>query len=140
MRPSIRRQSDGLNDVVSLQAGIAFDPEEDVTRQEFGEEADVNVLLRRYGVGAMPPLTYGEVNWDLDLQAAQLTIRDAREGLERLPLQVLEANGGLDTILRGVLDGTLTELKVPAKESADDVPADAAAGTRQGAAGAAAGS
>lgn len=92
--PYPRTQIDGLQDQYSLASGIACDEAEDVTRQEFADEADVNVILRRFGVGNLPPmqpLTFGEVDYDLDLQGAYAAVRDATLAHQNLP-EAIRAN------------------------------------------------
>jgi hypothetical protein len=50
----------------SLDIGIRFDESEDMTRQEFVQECDVNHILRQHGY--MPrPVRYGDHNFDEDL-------------------------------------------------------------------------
>ena len=48
--------------------GISFDVSEDVTRQEFKEECDVNHILSRHGF-VPRPVTYGVHDFDSDLTA-----------------------------------------------------------------------
>jgi len=62
--------------------------EEDRTRQEFKDEADVNKLLSRYGVN-VPQVrpVYGEVDTDMDLQRAYMVAQEVRD---RLSLEQLE--------------------------------------------------
>jgi hypothetical protein len=50
----------------SLDIGISFDESEDMTRQEFKEECDVNHILRQHGY-TLRPVRYGEHDFDADL-------------------------------------------------------------------------
>lgn len=121
MHPSIYSQADDPSDrdKVSQDSGITFDPSEDTTRQEFAEEADINVLLKRYGVGAFSGQTpvYGEVDFSEDLTLARIALNDARAAIEQLPDEVLRAHGGVDGAWRAFLEGRL-EAKAPAEGAA----------------------
>lgn len=91
-----RHQDDGLADVVSAATGISFPPDEDMTRQEFAQEADLNHLLKSFGVGPAnyrPPV-YGEADFDLDLQGAYSLVREAEEAFATLPRHLLDKFGG----------------------------------------------
>lgn len=69
---------------------IKCSEEEDKTRQEFKDEADVNKLLSRYGVN-VPQLrpVYGEVDTDIDLQGAYLAAQEVADRLTPEQLEVL---------------------------------------------------
>lgn len=67
----MRTQSDGLGDIVSDQCRLWPDPSETGARQEFKMDADVNVLLRRFGaVPSTAGLRYGETDDSVDLLTA----------------------------------------------------------------------
>lgn len=113
MITEFRTQIDGRQDELSdATATIPKGPKdvEDVTRQEFRDEADINVLLKRYGVGSGPPLRdpiYGEVDYDLDLMGAYTAVRQAREAFQRLPQDVREAYPSWDQLLAGIGAGAV---------------------------------
>ena len=50
----------------AVDDGISFDESEDMTRQEFKDECDVNHILRQHGY-MVRPVQYGEHNYDEDL-------------------------------------------------------------------------
>jgi len=85
----VRSQADlpELYGVWSDEAAISFPVEEDRTRQEFGEESDVNAILRRFGAGGfeMRPVHYGVQDLDLDLQQVYTSVAVAEEAWKRLP-------------------------------------------------------
>lgn len=68
-------------------AVIDCPPGEDRTRQEFAEDADVNVILRRFGAGGFEvrPVTYGVQDMNLDLQGVYESVRIAEEAWGKLP-------------------------------------------------------
>lgn len=113
MHPATRTQSDGLGDVVSAETSLSFDPREDTTRQEFADEADVNVIIermRRAGAGLpLTPPSYGEVDYDLDLLSSFALVAQARDRVAKLPPELLEQYGGIDALLRGWVSGTLED-------------------------------
>ncbi|WNK13914.1 MAG: internal scaffolding protein [Microvirus sp.] len=92
MHPAIRTPIDGLNDIVSLETALSCPLSEDRTRQEFKSEADINVLLRRYGAvpGGRVPL-YGEQNYDDGLMEAYISMQTAQDTFNGLPEDIRRA-------------------------------------------------
>lgn len=87
MRKAERKQNDDLQEEYSYSGGLACTAEEDVTRQEFKDETDINKLLTRYG-GNVPlrAATYGgTVDDNIDLQQALGAIADAKHAWRNLP-------------------------------------------------------
>lgn len=103
----MRTQHDGLQELYSYESGIACDPAEDLTRQEFKDTTDVNNILARHGVPVAQPLPYGEVDYDLDLTQAYASLATAREAIGRLPADLLEAVGGIDAAFAAAAAGAL---------------------------------
>jgi hypothetical protein len=62
-----RHQTDN-HDEITLSSSLVCTDEEDKCRQEFANDADVNVLVARHGI-VPRPVTYGEHNFDEDLTA-----------------------------------------------------------------------
>jgi len=82
----VRTQAGPFDDM-SLKTGLACPVDEDHTRQEAKEDADINVLLKRHG--GIPPSkvpSFGEVDFDVDLRGALERTRAAEVAFEALPL------------------------------------------------------
>lgn len=47
---TLRSAANYDKDAASVAAGLSIDPEDDVTSQEFKEDADINVIVERFGV------------------------------------------------------------------------------------------
>ena len=100
---------------------IPDDPREDLTRQEFAEEADVNYLLRTYGVDT--PVNrvpqFGEVDWDLDLHSAHISMDRAQHAFFHLPLELRQkyktTAAMLDAMNSGELATDLEKIRDQAK-------------------------
>lgn len=101
----IRGQNDGLNDEASDEAGTDTSGEPDMARQEFKEEADINVLLKKFGVTPNRELTYTEADFDLDLQQALTAIAEAREAFTRMPPVMLQKYPTWQALLTGLDTG-----------------------------------
>lgn len=76
--------------VVSRETGTCCAEDEDKTVQSFKEEADINVLVRRFGItGQMPqgvvPPTYGVFEDVFDFKSAMDAIAVARESFDAMP-------------------------------------------------------
>lgn len=131
MLPPRRSHSTYLDSVEadSLAGSVQCSPDEDMTRQEFAQEADINFLLRKYGAVPQRPVTYGEVDFDLDFQQARLAMRDVAEGYARLPESVRQRFPTLDSLLAALASGEVVDLS-----SAVDPPAGGSAGESSAAA------
>lgn len=77
---AVRKQGDGMGDAVSNAARISFEGTQSLVRPEYADEADINILLRRYGINQqLKPIIYGkEIDDSLDLQTALGAIEAAK--------------------------------------------------------------
>lgn len=77
-------------DAVSRETGVACPPDESQTQQQFAEDADINTIVRRFGLtGEMPqnfhtPLL-GDFSQVHDFQSAMNVVRAAEESFLTLP-------------------------------------------------------
>lgn len=80
LRP-IRTHLDDRQEEFSQLAAIDFTGTNSLVRPEFADEADINKLLRRYGVDQqLRPITYGkEYDESIDLQMAFAAIKAAED-------------------------------------------------------------
>jgi hypothetical protein len=124
------RQPGELNDEYSFDAGISFEGTEDLARQEFKEEADINFLLAKFGVNTpnRPP-TYAEVDYDIDLQSALMAIHEVKKAHRQLPEDILNRYPSWQSLLNAVESGTLQldlqgniAREDPSTESANETP------------------
>lgn len=91
-KPFVRDAYNYDTDEVSRDTGL-FCPEETKTIQSQAEDADINVIVRRFGVtGVMPggviPPTYGDFTGVFDYQSAQNAVIQAREAFLRVPAEI----------------------------------------------------
>lgn len=99
---AIRSQGDGLQPAYSTATRFINDGP-DMTRQEFKQEADINNILKRFGVGALQRQgIYGtEVDYNLDLQQAITATREAQDAYTRLPTALKNRYSTLDDFIAG---------------------------------------
>lgn len=110
--------SDGLGDQRSAEAAISFPVDEDLTRQDEKDNADINVIVKRFGVQAFQP-HYGEHDFTLDLLEAHRAIAEVESWVrERAPRELLDANGGARGLVGAILHGTVREPVKPDAEGA----------------------
>ena len=133
----MRFQGDGLGDEFSLASATFFDPDEDMTRQEFRDECDVNILLVRHGLDVpQRQVTYGEYDFDTDLVSAFGASRLASEAFDRVDPAVTSLYGSWPAVLaavaRGevVIDGSSIRLVDQASTGAPQGAADEASAVR----------
>lgn len=105
-----RHQADGKQlDYSQMSALVCVG--EDMARQEFKAEADINNILKRYGVNgsALPirPVVYQEVDYTIDLQQAMGAIETAQDMYRKLPPSLREKYPTWQSILNGIHNGSL---------------------------------
>lgn len=87
----VRSQADENGDAISKATAIDFSDAKDMTRQEFKDDADINILLKRFGLNQqLRQMTFTEVNYDLDLQQAFAAIKEARAIASTVPDELRE--------------------------------------------------
>jgi len=77
-------------DLASLRSGVSFAGSEDMAQQQFKDECDINVLMRRYQEeGVPPPTNPNQPQWGdfsaYDFQEAMNTVIEAQQLFSELP-------------------------------------------------------
>lgn len=81
------------SDAVAKACGTVFDPDEDRTQQQFAEEADINTIVKRFGLtGELPspvsvPMT-GDFTGATDFHTAMNLVVQADSEFMRLPAEL----------------------------------------------------
>lgn len=100
-----RSKIDNL-DAVTFDSGLFCDEEEDMTRQEFKDESDVNSLVRRHGL--IPrPVRYGDWDFDVDLQSSMEARRAVSEAYAVLPPEVRGLYPDMGSVWAAIASGAL---------------------------------
>ena len=102
----VRSQADTLGDDISLQTGYDTGSES-LTRQEFKDEADLNILLGRFGVNQQvrQDPRFMEVDYDLDLQTAIAAVESARRANYNVPEELRTKYPDWRAVLDGAESG-----------------------------------
>lgn len=109
MHPAIRTQADGAQEEYSEMAVIDCADSMDMARQEYKDEADVNVILARFGIHApQKQTTFGEVDYTIDLQTAFGAIEAAKQAHARLPEDLRKDYPTWQTLLNAIERGEIT--------------------------------
>lgn len=112
MHPPVRQQVDIVNQAqVSLESGLDCSDLPDTARQEFKREADVNYILSRFGVGGIPQrqVSYGEADFDLDLQGAYIANDAAEKAFYYLSPSLREKYKSVAAMLDAMNSGELAK-------------------------------
>lgn len=88
-----RTANDGLNQSVSESTAVDFSDDPGLTQQQFAEDADINTLIRRFGLsGDMPAPRavpqYGDFSDVVDYQTALDRLLEADSAFMSLPADV----------------------------------------------------
>lgn len=91
-KPFVRSAYNYDRDLASFTSGLACDGPT-LTQQHFGDEVDINTLVRRFHLGAeMPsdlrPVTYGDFTGVSDFHTAANALALARESFDSMPAEV----------------------------------------------------
>lgn len=110
----MRTQAEAFDAVVvdrwTDETAIACPPEEDKARQEFAEDADVNVILRRFGAGGFQPrpVVYGVQDTDDELQDVYTAVAEAEAGWLKLPEHLRKRYPGWPELIQAMERGEAT--------------------------------
>lgn len=79
-------------DLVSLETGLTC-VEPTLTKQAFAEEADINVIVQRFGItGSLPenplPASFGDFTGISDYHSAMNAVAEANEAFDALPAAI----------------------------------------------------
>lgn len=134
MHPAIRTQTDGLNDAASEAAGLTFDPETDLARQEFAEETDINHVLKKYGrLPDARPFSYGDtIDADTDLLTAFEALANAQASFDELPQPVRNLYPDVQSLMAAIEKGEVSLGTKPAS-GGSEVPSEPQAADPAGA-------
>lgn len=106
----------------NVVCNIECTDDEDMTRQEFKEECDVNHILRQHGF-MVRPVQYGEHNFDDDLTAQMQSRSVFQLWYDSAPSDVREAYPDLGSFLAAFGSGAFkTGLETPEVPSGDSSP------------------
>lgn len=101
---------------------IACTASEDMARQEYKLQSDLQYQVTRFGAGL--PFKSGEVNWDnMDLTRAFELIAESRDAWLRLPRVVRDRYQSWDNVERAASSGELLQVLKAAGIAAEEVPA-----------------
>lgn len=124
MHPATRQQKDYPFDEASEAATITFEGTEDLTRQEYAEEVNVNNILKRFGIGGLrshqDKPVFTDMNTDATLQDAIESMRDADRVHDSLPESLKAKYPTTASMLNAFATGELAENMVKAKADQDD--------------------
>lgn len=84
---------------LTRELGIVVNTDEDMTRQEFKDECDVNHILRQHGY-VPRPVVYGEHNFDDDLTVRMQSRSLFEAWYAEAPAEVRELYSDLGSFLR----------------------------------------
>lgn len=131
MRQPTRSHASKDQDKVSAACAKHCLPDEDKTRQEFKASCDISTILQRHGVGPIPQrqMTYGAVDFDLDLHAAYMASERLRSQFANLPAHVRDAYPDMVSLMTAIARGEQVSFSPATADAGSSTPAaDAAAG------------
>lgn len=131
---TIRSQLDNF-DAITAELGLRCPPEDNRTRQEFKDEADINNVVARFYPFAPPQARvpqYGEQDMSLDLHGALMAVQEARESYALLPEALRAKFPTYTEFVNAVADGRIHIVNQAAESS--EVPSDGSGASPSGSA------
>lgn len=100
----------GLEDQISFLTGLSIDPKEDMARQEFRADTDVDTILARHGGAALRPAQplagFGRVvDYDTDLASALRMVAEAKAAYDQAPADIRKRFKSYGAFVEAVQDG-----------------------------------
>ena len=107
MRPAQREQADDRQEEYSRLTALHFEGTEEITRQEFKDDADIEKILSKFGINPMTrqPLYGAVVDDSLDLQQAIAAINLAKRADFKIPPELKGRYPDWQSLLNGVESG-----------------------------------
>jgi len=137
MAIKLRTQLDNW-DELTQSLGLVCPPEDNRTRQEFKDEADINNVVARFYPFAPPQArvpVYGEQDMSLDLHGALMVVQEARDSYASLPAALRAQFPTYTDFVNAVADGRVQIIdqssagaEGSSSASAGDSPSESAAG------------
>lgn len=119
---AVRHQADGQQRRFSKLTALRCTTPS-LTRQEFKADADINELLKRFGVTTRLPEWGKTVDFNLDLQTALAAIRDVKRAYRDLPDNLRAKYKSWQSLMNAIDQGRLTlEREEPPKAPEPPVP------------------
>lgn len=121
---AIRSQADNLGDMMSAESATVND-EDSMVRPEFAHDADVNVILNRFGLETQNrPIKWGEeIDYTLDLQKAMMATEQADNAHRTIPEELKKKyptyQGWLNAVNSGEYFHDLQDLTSKAQKKAE---------------------
>lgn len=123
MHPAMKSIAFSGLEAVRERVAVDFTDSEDMARQEFKEEADINTILHRFAVtGVIPPQRtpiYGDRDFDIDLHTGYIAMGEAQRAFLKLPKLLRDHFGTYLKMLDAVHDGSFKQLLVDAVAEID---------------------
>lgn len=111
MHEAIRARENFSEDqeLFSEMAGLECPPGEDMARQEFAKEADINTILSKFGVDSFTNRRpqFVATDWSLDLQTALDATAATNRAFKDLPDDVKKDFPTPEAMLNGIVTGVL---------------------------------
>lgn len=107
----MRTQTDGLGRQYSKRGGLDCSQSKDMARQEFKQEADINVMLSRFGVNQQQRTTvqFGEADYTVDLQQAMHSINETQRAYARMDPAIRKIYPNYQKFVQGVMAGAVSK-------------------------------
>lgn len=118
MRPAVRTQvnpeTKKFAKLTTLHTGAGS-----LTRQEFKDATDVNVLLRKHGVDPFThrPLRFGDVDYNMDLQQAFDAVARARTAYDGMDADIRARYKSPEDVMAATMSGELQKFLAEREEA-----------------------
>lgn len=110
MKLKYRTQNDNLGDELSILTGIDCSNDKDMARQEAKDDADINIMLSRFGVNHQQrTLTFGEQDYTIDLQQGLAAIEQTKRVYHRMADEIKAIYPNFEKFVQGMRTGAVAK-------------------------------
>lgn len=110
MHHAIRTQHDKKGDEYSRKVVLTCEGSKDVARQEFKQDADINVMLSRFGVNQQQRTThFGQQDFTIDLQQGLNAIEETKRVYNRMSPDIKKIYSTYEKFIVGIESGAVAK-------------------------------
>lgn len=109
MHHAIRTRHDERGQEYSRKTALDCSDSKDMARQEFKDDADINIMLSRFGVNQQQRTMtqFGEADFTIDLQQAMHSINETQRAYTRMDPEIKKIYPTYENFVRGVQTGAV---------------------------------
>lgn len=100
-------ETDAERETISRETGLDCSNLPDMVRPEYKDETMIDQILKSYIPKNPSEITFGEINYDMDLQTALYAVEASKRAFKRLPLDLRNKYQDSQGLMIAIMTGDL---------------------------------